>query len=51
MNEAEAKSDLIAIDDVSDKLSEIIDWAISFKHGGDFNFDFKPLEGMSIGSI
>jgi len=51
MSEAEAKSGLMAIDDVSDELADIIDWAIAFKHGGDFNFDFKPLDGMSIGSI
>ena len=51
MNEAEAKSSLMAIDDISDELAAIIDWAIAFKHGGDFNLDFKPLEGMSIGSI
>ena len=51
MSEAETKNDLMAIDDVNDELAEIIDWAIAFKHGGDFNFDFKPLDGMSIGSI
>ena len=51
MSEAEAKSSLMAIDDISDELAAIIDWAIAFKHGGDFNLDFKPLEGMSIGSI
>ena len=51
MSEAEAKSDLIAIDDVNDELADIIDWAIAFKHGGDINYDFKPLDGMSIGSI
>ena len=51
MSEAEAKSDLMAIDDVSDELADIIDWAIAFKHGGDINYDFKPLDGMSIGSI
>ena len=45
------KRDLLAIDDLADKLGEIIDWAIAFKHGGELTMDFKPLEGMSIGSI
>ena len=51
MSEADEKTDLMAIDDVGDELSEIIDWAIAFKHGGDLSSDFKPLDGMSIGSI
>ena len=51
MSGADEKTDLMAIDDVGDELSEIIDWAIAFKHGGDLSSDFKPLDGMSIGSI
>ncbi len=41
----------MAIDDVSEELSELIAWAIAFKHAGDINYEFKPLDGMSIGSI
>lgn len=47
----EMKSDLLAIDDLSGKLSEIIDWAIRIKGDGDALYDFKPLDGMSVGSI
>ena len=45
------KSDLLAIDDFSSELAEIIEWAIRFKNDDGFADDFKPLEGMSIGSI
>jgi len=45
------KSDLLAIDDFSDRLSEIIDWAIRIKNDEEALYDFKPLDGMSIGSI
>ena len=51
MSEVNEKTDLMAIDDVGDELADIIDWAIAFKHGGDLSYDFKPLDGMSIGSI
>tara|TARA_B100000959_G_C14941929_1_gene608201 strand:+ start:914 stop:1873 length:960 start_codon:yes stop_codon:yes gene_type:complete len=47
----EMKSDLLAIDDLSDRLSEIIDWAIRIKNDEEALYDFKPLDGMSIGSI
>ena len=50
MSEAN-KRNLMAIDDLGDELGDIIDWAIAFKHGGEFSRDFKPLDGMSIGSI
>tara|TARA_B100000029_G_scaffold138243_1_gene133201 strand:+ start:3240 stop:4196 length:957 start_codon:yes stop_codon:yes gene_type:complete len=50
MSEAE-KRDLMAIDDLGEDLEGIIDWAIAFKHGGQITQDFKPLDGMSIGSI
>ena len=50
MSEAD-KRNLMAIDDLGDELGDIIDWAIAFKHGGEFSRDFKPLDGMSIGSI
>lgn len=50
MSEAD-KRNLMAIDDLGDELGDIIDWAIAFKHGGELTRDFKPLDGMSIGSI
>ena len=51
MSDSDSKRDLLAIDDVSDELAGLIDWGIDFKHGSDINYDFKPLDGMSIGSI
>ncbi|MCS5555024.1 MAG: ornithine carbamoyltransferase [Candidatus Thermoplasmatota archaeon] len=51
MSDSDSKRDLMAIDDVSDELADLIDWGINFKHGSDINYDFKPLDGMSIGSI
>jgi len=51
MSDSDSKRDLMAIDDVSDELAGLIDWGIDFKHGSDINYDFKPLDGMSIGSI
>ena len=47
----EKKSDLLAIDDISDRFSEIIDWAIRIKNDDEALYDFKPLDGMSVGSI
>ena len=47
----ENKSDLLAIDDISDRLSEIVDWAIRIKNDDEALYDFKPLDGMSVGSI
>ena len=32
MRDNEIKNDLLAIDDISDKFSEIIDWAIRIKN-------------------
>ncbi len=51
MKDSEGKIDLLAIDDLSEKLSDIIDWAIRIKNDDDALYDFKPLDGMSIGSI
>ena len=51
MNDYEEKRDLLAIDDFSKELPDLIDWAIKIKNGDDFVDEFKPLEGMSIGSI
>ena len=45
----EVKLDLLAIDDLSERLSEIIDWAIRIKNDEEARFDFKPLDGISIG--
>lgn len=43
------KRDLLAIDDLVDDLPDIIEWAIRYKNDTEFNQDFKPLDGMSIG--
>ena len=51
MRGSDAKIDLLAIDDLSDRLSEIIDWAIRIKNDEEALYDFKPLDGMTIGSI
>jgi len=45
------KRDLLSIDDFDGELAGIIDWAIRYKNDDGFADDFKPLEGMSIGSI
>jgi ornithine carbamoyltransferase len=47
----EGKKDILAIDDISENLSDIIDWAIRIKNDEEALYDFKPLDGMSIGSI
>ena len=47
----EEKKDILAIDDISENLSDIIDWAIRIKNDEEALYDFKPLDGMSIGSI
>ena len=51
MRGSDSKIDLLAIDDLSDRLSEIIDWAIRIKNDEEALYDFKPLDGMAIGSI
>ncbi len=51
MKESESKTDLLAIDDLMDRLPQLIDWAIRIKNDEEALFDFKPLEGMTIGSI
>ena len=45
------KKDLMAIDDFKDDLPEIINWAINLKNDNEMADGFKPLEGMTIGSI
>ena len=51
MRDSDSKIDLLAIDDLSDRLSEIIDWAIRIKNDEEARYDFKPLDGMTVGSI
>jgi ornithine carbamoyltransferase len=48
---SDIKRDLLSIDDFEGELSGIIDWAIRYKNDDGFADDFKPLDGMSIGSI
>ncbi|MDP6871577.1 MAG: ornithine carbamoyltransferase [Candidatus Thalassarchaeaceae archaeon] len=48
---SDIKRDLLSIDDFEDELSDIIEWAIRYKNDDGFADDFKPLDGMSIGSI
>lgn len=48
---SDIKRDLLSIDDFDGELAGIIDWAIRYKNDDGFADDFKPLEGMSIGSI
>ena len=45
------KNNLLAIDDLVDDLDDIINWAIRYKNDVSIHQDFKPLDGMSIGSI
>ena len=45
------KKDLMAIDDFKEDLPEIINWAINLKNDDEISEEFKPLEGMTIGSI
>jgi ornithine carbamoyltransferase len=51
MKDNEEKIDLLAIDDIAEEMADIIDWAIRIKNDEDALYDFKPLDGMSIGSI
>jgi ornithine carbamoyltransferase len=51
MRSNEAKQDLLTIDDVTDELPGLIDWAIRIKHDDEALYDFKPLDGLAIGSI
>ena len=45
------KKDLLAIDDFTEDLPDIIDWAIRFKNDTELHGEFLPLDGMAIGSI
>lgn len=42
---------LLTIDDLADDLESILSWAIAFKGDDEIAPDFKPLDGLSIGSI
>ncbi|HJM18598.1 MAG TPA: ornithine carbamoyltransferase [Candidatus Thalassarchaeaceae archaeon] len=42
---------LLSIDDIDDELREMIDWAIRIKNDDGSILDFKPLDGMAVGSI
>ena len=41
----------LAIDDLGDDLREVLEWAIRFKQDPDRDYDFKPLDELSIGCI
>ena len=51
MNDNKEKIDLLAIDDLAEVLPKLIDWAIRIKNDEEALFDFKPLDGMTIGSV
>jgi ornithine carbamoyltransferase len=51
LNMSYEKKDLMAIDDFREDLPEIINWAINLKNDNEMSDGFKPLEGMTIGSI
>ncbi len=42
---------LLAIDDLGDDFRDILEWAIRFKQDPDRDYDFKPLDELSIGCI
>ena len=42
---------LLAIDDLADDLRGILEWAIRFKQDPERDYDFKPLDELSIGCI
>ena len=48
---SDIKRDLLSIDDFDGELAGIIEWAIRYKNDEGFADDFRPLDGMSIGSI
>jgi len=51
MKDNKNKLDLLAVDDLVGVLPKLIDWAIRIKNDEEALFDFKPLDGMTIGSI
>ena len=42
---------LLSIDDLGENLRSILQWAIHYKQDPDPDYDFKPLDEMSIGCI
>ena len=42
---------LLSIDDLGDNFRSILEWAIHFKQDPDTDYDFKPLDELSIGCI
>ena len=42
---------LLSIDDLGENLRSILEWAIHYKQDPDPDYDFKPLDEMSIGCI
>ena len=42
---------LLAIDDLGEDFREILQWAIQFKQDPDTDYDFKPLDELSIGCL
>ena len=42
---------LLSIDDLGENLRSILEWAIHYKQDPDPDYDFKPLDEMSIGYI
>ncbi len=42
---------LLAIDDLGDNFRDILEWAIQYKQDPETDYDFKPLDELSIGCI
>ena len=42
---------LLSIDDLGDNLRSVLEWGIHFKQDPDTDYDFKPLDELSIGCI
>ena len=42
---------LLSIDDLGDDFRSILEWAIQYKQDPEKDYDFKPLDEMSIGCI
>ena len=51
MKSADYPRNLLSIDDFDDCFSDVVKWAISYKMDEEAQRDFKPLDGMAIGSI
>ena len=51
MKSANYSRNLLSIDDFEDCFSDVVEWAISYKMDEEGQRDFKPLDGMAIGSI